>query len=84
METWILLFISIMSLMSLISNAIGIAAINDKNKDSEKFLIGNLVASIVFFLAFGFLLFRNLKTHGATTVPRVNNRSGNIEMSSFR
>ena len=62
METWILLLLFFMSIASMISNAIGISYINDASKPSERFLIVNLVISIVFILLFGFLVFKNLRT----------------------
>ena len=79
METWILLLLFFMSLTSMISNAIGISYINDDSKPSERFLIVNLVISIVFILLFGFLVFKNLRTPAVSgrVLPTNGFNSGN-------
>jgi hypothetical protein len=50
---WILAF------MAIISNSIGIYVINDSTKDKERFLIFNLVASIVLILIFSYMVYRD-------------------------
>jgi hypothetical protein len=50
---WILAF------MAIISNSIGISVINDSTKDKERFLIFNLVASIVLILIFSYMVYRD-------------------------
>ena len=53
----------ILALMAIVSNSIGISVIKDSTKDKERFLIFNLVASIVLLLVFSYMVYRDFTSN---------------------
>ena len=53
----------ILALMAIVSNSIGISVIKDSTKDNERFLILNLVASIVLLLIFSYMVYRDFTSN---------------------
>ena len=57
------MLILLLALMAVISNSIGISVIQDPKKDTEKFLIINLVANILLMLFFSYLVYRDFTSN---------------------
>lgn len=57
------ILVLILAIMAIVSNSIGISVIKDSTKDNERFLIINLVASIVLFLIFSYMIYRDFTSN---------------------
>ena len=53
----------VLAVMAIVTNSIGISCIQDPKKDTEKFLIINLVANILLMLFFSYIVYRDFTSN---------------------
>ena len=53
----------VLAVTAIVTNSIGISCIQDPKKDTEKFLIINLVANILLMLFFSYIVYRDFTSN---------------------